>query len=87
MSIIKRTIDTSYVIEKNGMPYHVPNEGEFASEWAEITAYAELHPDEVTLEEPYVPTEEEIAEAEKRRQSVKPIPSSQPNLAQTWYRP
>lgn len=65
MSIIKRTADNSYVIEKNGMPYHVPNEGEFAAEWAEINAYAEEHPDEVTLEEPYVPTEEEIAEAEK----------------------
>ena len=65
MSIIKRTADNSYVIEKNGMPYHVPNEGEFAEEWAEINAYAEEHPDEVILEEPYVPTEEEIAEAEK----------------------
>ena len=65
MQIIKRTIDNSYVIEKNGMPYHVPNEGEFAEEWAEINAYAEEHPDEATLEEPYVPTEEEIAEAEK----------------------
>ena len=65
MSIIKRTIDNSYVIEKKGLPYHVPNEGEFAEEWAEINAYAEEHPDEVILEEPYVPTEEEIAEAEK----------------------
>ena len=65
MNIIKRTIDNSYVIEKNGMPYHVPNEGEFTVEWAEINAYAEERPDEVTLEEPYVPTEEEIAEAEK----------------------
>ena len=68
MNITKRTIDGSYVIEKNGYPYHVPNEGEFADEWAEINAYAEAHPDEVMLEEPpepYVPTEEEIAEAEK----------------------
>lgn len=65
MTIIKRTIDNSYVIEKNGLPYHVPNEGEFAEEWAEINAYAEEHPDEVTLEEPHVPTDEEIAEAEK----------------------
>ena len=65
MTIIKRAIDNSYVIEKNGMPYHVPNEGEFAEEWAEINAYAEEHPEEVTLEEPYVPTDEEIAEAEK----------------------
>lgn len=66
MQIIKRTIDNSYVIEKNGMPYHVPNEGEFADEWTAVNAYAEEHPDEVTLEEPYVPTEEEIAEAEKQ---------------------
>lgn len=65
MTIIKCAIDNSYVIEKNGMPYHVPNEGEFAEEWAEINAYAEEHPEEVTLEEPYVPTDEEIAEAEK----------------------
>ena len=66
MSIIKRTADNSYIIEKNGLPYHVPNEGEFAAEWAEINAYAEAHPEEVILEEPYVPTEEEIAEAEKQ---------------------
>ena len=67
MSIIKRTIDNSYVIDKNGLPYHVPNEGEFADEWAEINAYAEAHPDEVILEEPYVPTEEEIAELRPHR--------------------
>ena len=66
MQIIKRTIDGSYVIDKNGLPFHVPNEGEFADEWAEINAYAEAHPEEVILEEPYVPTEEEIAEAEKQ---------------------
>ena len=66
MSIIKRTADNSYIIEKNGLPFHVPNEGEFADEWAEINAYAEEHPEEVILEEPYVPTEEEIAEAEKQ---------------------
>lgn len=66
MSIIKRTADNSYVIDKNGLPYHIPNEGEFADEWAEINAYAEAHPDEVILEEPYVPTEEELAEAEKQ---------------------
>lgn len=72
MNITKRTIDNSYVIEKNGMPYHVPNEGEFVEEWAEVNAYAEAHPEEVELEYPpqsYTPTEEEIfiaAVAEKR---------------------
>ena len=87
MTIIKRAIDNSYVTEKNGMPYHVPNEGEFADEWAEINAYAEAHPDEVILEEPYVPTEEEIAEAEKQaaiRQSNAVLEAkSRANLVQT----
>ena len=87
MNIIKRTSDNSYVIEKNGMPYHVPNEGEFADEWTEINAYAEEHPDEVILEEPYVPTEEEIAEAEKQaaiRQSNAVLEAkSRANLVQT----
>ena len=87
MSIIKRTADNSYVIDKNGLPYHVPNEGEFADEWAEINAYAEAHPDEVILEEPYVPTEEEIAEAEKQdaiRQSNALLEQkSRANLVQT----
>ena len=87
MSIIKRTADNSYVIDKNGLPFHVPNEGEFADEWAEINAYAEAHPDEVILEEPYVPTEEEIAEAEKQdaiRQSNAVLEAkSRANLVQT----
>ena len=69
------------------MPYHVPNEGKFAAEWAEINAYAEAHPDEVILEEPYVPTEEEIAEAEKQaaiRQSNAVLEAkSRANLVQT----
>ena len=50
--IIKRVIDNSYVIVKNGLPYHVPNEGEFVDEWEQINAYAEAHPDEVILEYP-----------------------------------
>lgn len=87
MTIIKRAIDNSYVIEKNGMPYHVPNEGEFAEEWAEINAYAEEHPEEVTLEEPYVPTDEEIAEAEKaqakRKADALIAAKSRANMVQT----
>lgn len=87
MTIIKRAIDNSYVIEKNGMPYHVPNEGEFAEEWAEINAYAEEHPEEVILEEPYVPTEEEIAEAEKqaavRESNTLLAAKSRANMVQT----
>lgn len=63
--IIHRTFDDSYVITKNGMPYHVyPYSAEFAEEWDEAFAYAEAHPDRVTEEQPYVPpvpTVEELA--------------------------
>ncbi|MDR1397391.1 MAG: hypothetical protein LBJ14_06635 [Desulfarculales bacterium] len=56
-NIIRRVTDNSYVITKNGLPYHVPNEGEFADEWARVHAYALAHPDEVTEEEPPPPPE------------------------------
>lgn len=63
--IVHRTADDSYVITKNGMPYHVyPYAAEFAQEWDEVFSYAEAHPECVTEEEPYeppVPTTEELA--------------------------
>lgn len=63
--IIHRTFDDSYVITKNGMPYHVyPYSAEFAEEWDEAFAYAEAHPECVTEEKPYVPpvpTTEDLA--------------------------
>lgn len=63
--IIHRTFDDSYVITKNGMPYHVyPYSAEFAEEWDEAFAYAEAHPECVTEEQPYtppVPTAEDLA--------------------------
>lgn len=52
--IIKRIIDNSYVIVKNGLPYHVPNEGEFVNEWIKVNDYAELHPEEVQIEYPQI---------------------------------
>lgn len=64
-NIIHRTSDDSYVITKNGMPYHVyPYAAEFAEEWDEVFAYAEAHPECVTEEQPYtppIPTTEELA--------------------------
>ncbi|WP_302456769.1 hypothetical protein [Bilophila wadsworthia] len=55
-NIIHRTSDDSYVITKNGFPYHVyPYAAEFAQEWDEVFAYAEAHPECVTEEQPYVP--------------------------------
>ena len=63
--IIHRTADDSYVITKNGMPYHVyPYAVEFAEEWDAVFTYAEAHPEMVTGEQPYVPpvpTLEELA--------------------------
>lgn len=63
--IIHRTVDDSYVIMKNGKPYHVyPYAAEFAEEWDEAFAYAEAHPECVTEEQPYtppVPTIEDLA--------------------------
>ena len=64
-NIIHRTSDDSYVITKNGFPYHVyPYAAEFAQEWDEVLAYAEAHPECVTEEQLYVPpvpTQEDLA--------------------------
>ena len=61
--IIKRK-DGSFVVEKNGNPYHVPNSGVWAEEWKKIAAYVNEHPEEV-MEEPAPPepTIEEIKAA------------------------
>jgi hypothetical protein len=54
--MIHRVADDSYVITKNGMPYHVyPYAAEFAEEWDAVFAYAEAHPECVAEEQPYVP--------------------------------
>lgn len=66
-NIIHRTFDDSYVITKNDMPYHVPNNDDFKEEWDKVHAYAIAHPEWVTEEQPYtppVPTFEE-AKADK----------------------
>jgi hypothetical protein len=55
-NITRRTVDNSYVISRNGMPYHVPNQGEFAPLWEQVNAYALAHPEEVTLEYPPSPS-------------------------------
>jgi len=52
--IIHRVFDDSYVITKNGMPYHVyPYAAEFAELWDGVFTYAEAEC--VTQEQPYVP--------------------------------
>jgi len=68
--IIHRTADDSYVITKNGMPYHVyPYAAEFAEEWDAVFAYAEAHPECVTEEQPYVPPVPTLDEAKAAKLS------------------
>lgn len=47
--------DGSYVIERNGLPYHVPNLGEWTDLWAEVHTWAQAHPEAVTEERPWAP--------------------------------
>ena len=58
---ITRRTDKSYVITRNGLPYHVPDSGKWRDLWAEVDAWAQAHPEQVTEEPaPPVPTEEEL---------------------------
>ncbi len=61
-SPIIRRVDGSYRINHMGYPdYHVPNTDRWASLWAEVNAYAQEHPEQVTDEPaPPVPTEAEL---------------------------
>ena len=61
-STIIRCADGSYRINHMGYPdYHVPNTDRWAPLWAEVDAWAQAHPDQVTDEPaPPVPTEEEL---------------------------
>lgn len=63
---ITRRTDKSYVITRNGLPYHVPDFGEWRALWAEVDAWAQAHPEQVTEEPaPPQPTEEELLERAK----------------------
>ena len=69
-NIIHRTFDDSYVITKNGMPYHVcSNVEEFEEEWKAVNAYAKAHPECVTEEYPYVPPVPTFEEAKAAKLS------------------
>ena len=58
-----RPWDDSYVIDRNGLPYHVPNLGEWTELWAEVHAYAQAHPEEVTEEQPWAPSLDDVKAA------------------------
>jgi len=56
---ITARLDGSYVIMKGGMPYHVPNKGEWAGLHAEVAAFAAENPGQVAPEN--APTPEDLA--------------------------
>lgn len=65
---VTRRVDGSYVIVYNGLPYHVPDSGKWRDLWAEVDAWVQAHPEQVTDEPaPPVPTEEELLEQAKTK--------------------
>ena len=60
---IQRRSDGSYVVEKQGIPYHIPNEGEFLEEYEFINKYAAAYPEEVA--EYVEPVREEVQQDER----------------------
>lgn len=69
-NIIHRVADDSYVITKNGMPYHVcSNVKEYEEEWKAVSAYAKMHPECVTTEQPYIPPVPTLEEAKAAKLS------------------
>lgn len=45
---IQRRADGSFVLEKNGFPYHLPNTDEFKEEYEFVEKYAAAYPEEVS---------------------------------------
>ena len=82
---ITRRVDGSYVITRNGYPYHVVNDEEMASFWSEVDAWAQAHPEQVTDEPaPPQPTEEELLEQAKSTKISK-LETAQKNIAACAY--
>lgn len=85
---ITQRLDGSYIITRDGHPFHVPNEGGYSALWEEVDAFALANPEKVTDEPPPAePTPEELAESEKQAaetESAQILTSlMQRNLAQT----
>lgn len=45
---IQKRADGSFVLEKNGFPYHLPNTDEFKEEYEFVEKYAAAYPEEVS---------------------------------------
>lgn len=68
--IVYTRADGSFVILKNGMPYHVPNEGEYAEEWKQVKEFADENPDKVKSEPSY--EEQQKAREAQEQQNIPP---------------
>lgn len=59
--------DGSFVINKNGLPYHVPDSDGYEEEWRQVKAFADTHPECVHPESEMFVQEEENAETRMKR--------------------
>ena len=55
--------DGSYVITNHGMPYHVPNSGDYVELWKSVDEYAKSNPDKVAFEHEYVASMDDLKAA------------------------
>ncbi len=75
---IQRKSDGSFVLEKNGYPYHLPKTDEFKEEYEFVEKYAAAYPEEVSdyaepVIEPPAPVDERLVhlrELEKEADSL-----------------
>lgn len=78
---IRRKKDGSFVVEKEGYPYHIPDNEEFAEEYKMINEYVTENPSEVSeYIEPVMLTEEEIFEKMTTEEKEKYIRDKRDNL-------
>lgn len=59
-TITQRRADGSYVITKDGLPYHVPNSKGYKELFKAVDEYVKANPEVVKVEYPYAPTLEDV---------------------------
>lgn len=63
-SNIQKKEDNTFVVIKDGYPYHIPNTSEFKEEYDLISTFIKTYPDKVSqyVEKVYIPTEDKQAQ-------------------------
>ncbi len=77
---IQRKSDGSFVLEKNGYPYHLPNTDEFKEEYEFVEKYAAAYPEEVA--EYVEPVVEQPAPVDERVVRLKELEKEADSLFQ-----